>query len=163
MADGSLESAFKFLAYKIHHVNLRMSQVEITRQPKEGEVWQIRLGIPIPEYHVKEKTYVSAVNCGLFLFDRNPEKEELLPEQAIVAVEMSIAGVFEVQSDRLEKPIEEQLVRAQLPAILFPYLRGAMTSLLANAGFGSVIIPLVNMNEAGKNALQDKEILIVDE
>jgi preprotein translocase subunit SecB len=163
MADGSVESAFKFVAYNIHHASLRMSQVEIGRQSRESDVWQVKLGIAVPEYHVKRKAYVSAVSCGLFLFDKDPEKEGLLPEQAIVGLEMAIAGIFEVQADRLEKRTEEQLVRAQLPALLFPYLRGAMTSLLANAGFGSVIIPLINMNEAGKTALQDKEILIVDD
>jgi preprotein translocase subunit SecB len=163
MGDGSVDSAFKFVAYKIHHVNLRMPQVEIGRQPKEGDVWQVKMGIAVPQYHVKQKAYVSAIDCGLYLFEKDPEKEGLSPEQAIVVLEMGIAGVFEVQPGRLEKDIEDRLVRAQLPALLFPYIRGAMTSLLANAGFGSVIIPLVNMNEAGRDALKDKEILIIDD
>jgi preprotein translocase subunit SecB len=164
MGVSSIESEFKFISYKIHQASLQMSEPYINRllNLKPDGVWQIKFGIPIPEYHSKEKVYMGGIHCGMFLFDKDLRQEEQVPEHAVVSVHMAIKGIFQVESERFDKAIEDRLVRVQIPALLFPYIRGAMTSLLANAGFGSVIIPLINMNEVGKDALKDKDIKIIE-
>jgi preprotein translocase subunit SecB len=48
--------------------------------------------------------------------------------------------------------MEEKLVRLQIPALLFPYLRPGVTSLLANAGFPGVMFPLINVQALAADA-----------
>ncbi|MDQ7031324.1 MAG: protein-export chaperone SecB [Desulfonauticus sp.] len=67
-----------------------------------------------------------------------------------------------VEEGKLEKEVEEKLVKYQIPALLFPYLRGTITSFLSNAGFASVILPLINIYALAKDYLSDMDIEIID-
>lgn len=59
----------------------------------------------------------------------------------------------------LEPAQLESLVKLQIPAILFPYIRAAMTSFLANAGFPGVHLPLINVQRfAAGQDLQLEEL-----
>jgi len=125
-------------------------------------LWELKLGIRQPAFYKASKTYVGGLDCGLFLYPQTLDQEQRTSEKALISIEAGISGVFTVMDERFEEPLEQQLVRVQIPALLFPYLRGTITLLLANAGFGSVIMPLINVNELAKETLKDKEILVVE-
>ncbi len=159
-------SAFQFLSYRIHYLRMTAQGTFSTYQGQivdPNDVWRISLNVREPIFYKKTKAYLGGVDLALNLFGKDLPEEDRSPEKATLTVEAGISGVFNVEKGRLSKETEDQLVKVQIPAILFPYLRGAVTSLLANAGFGSVILPLINMNEVGKSSLQDKAIVEVDE
>jgi preprotein translocase subunit SecB len=52
---------------------------------------------------------------------------------------------------------EKNMVQINIPAILLPYLRSAITTILSQAGFGTIVLPLINIYEIAKQ--QTTEIL----
>jgi hypothetical protein len=162
-------SALRFVSYRLDHLRLKAKAdiATLAGDPVEAsnneDEWDIKLGVRTPQYYSKRKIYIGGVDCGLFMFPKEMPKDERKPDASTVFVEVGISGAFDVEAGRLEKEIEDKLVRVQIPAILFPYVRASVTLLLASAGVGSVILPLINMNEVGKNALKDKEIQVIDE
>ena len=89
------------------------------------------------------------------------DKEETSLETIndIVKLEIGIAGIFSAEEGKFEKDTEENLVKIQIPMILFPYLRSAVTSIFAHGGLGSFLFPSINVQELAKNAsLQIQEI-----
>lgn len=63
-----------------------------------------------------------------------------------------MSGYFKVAEGPLDPELEKNLVRIQIPAILFPFVRSAISSLTINAGFPGVILPLINVQEIAKEA-----------
>ena len=61
-------------------------------------------------------------------------------------------GIFKVAGEKLTEEAEKNLVRLQIPALLFPFLRSAVSSLFINAGFLGVVIPLINVHELASQA-----------
>lgn len=68
-----------------------------------------------------------------------------------------ITGLFST-TDELEKGVEEKLLKFQAPAILFPYIRAAISFTITSAGFSTIILPLVNVNAAA----QTTELKIIE-
>jgi preprotein translocase subunit SecB len=87
---------------------------------------------------------------------------EITDEDRLLFVEGGIAGLFTVDKGKFDKGTEKGLVRIQIPALLLPYLRGTITSLLANAGYGTVILPLINIHALAEEQLQGTEIKVID-
>jgi preprotein translocase subunit SecB len=160
----SIESPFQFLTYKIYELRLD------SRIPLDGaeispnkDVWQLKLNVQVPRYYVKQRVYIGGLKCELALFDKSVPKDEYVLNAAKLIVEAAISGVFAVKKGRFTKELEETLVKVQIPALLFPYVRGTVTSVLANAGFGSIVLPLLNMNQLAKKALKDSAIDIIED
>jgi hypothetical protein len=165
---GSVEASFRFLAYKVTDAHLSVKQpVDYVRAIGPDDVWQMTIKIQTPQYFSKRKLYVAGEYLRLALFSaqaaaaRQSETENL--DDAILVVEVTASGVFSVEEGRFAKDLEDRLVKLQGPAILLPYVRATILSLLATSGFGSAMIPLINMNEVAKTALKETEIEIVDE
>lgn len=156
-------SDFKFLSYKVHSLKLDvpLTAANVARSVDPLDIWNMKIGVREPVFFTKNKVYLGGVDCGISLLDRSLPEEER-PDKPILSLDIGISGLFATEG-RFEQAIEDQLVKVQIPALLFPYVRATVTSLLANAGFGSVILPLINMNEVGRTALKDKEIQIIDE
>ena len=147
MADGGVISAFRFESFKVDRVKLDAKQhletLSLDYFPKES--WRIKLNLRVPAFFTLQNIYVGGLDIVAFLLNENgikevEEKNTLTPsdENVLVRVEAGIAGVFSVENGKLEKEIESSLVKVQIPALLLPYIRGTMTSLVANAGFGSL-------------------------
>lgn len=94
--------------------------------------------------------------------DKNPEEATDPAESALVSLDTGIGGVFTVKK-RLDENMEEGLAKIQIPALLLPYLRGTITSFLANSGYGTVIFPLINIHAAAKDALKDVEVNVIED
>lgn len=149
---GSLKSGLQFLSYKVDNIKLhmrntlRMLGASFDQQPE----WKFRYGVSQPLYIKSEDVYVSGVTVIAVLGKvKKPD----------VKLEMSISGIFKLIGDP-EKKQREEFVKVQMPAILSPYVRSAITYVLAMAGFGQVIPPLVNYRQIAEDLLKDKPILV---
>lgn len=151
MDESGVESAFQFLSYKIDTFHLEVTKD--TRSLAHNAILdpsqvQMSLSIRSPIHIAADNTYVGGMDIQFSLFysaDR-AESNKLAEGKA------GISGYFKVAGNALSKDAEENLVRLQIPALLLPYLRPAVTSLLLNAGFPGVVFPLINVHALAANA-----------
>jgi preprotein translocase subunit SecB len=154
MPDGSGVASFQFVSYKIDNVNLKVAKkvnvlaVNTISQLNEME---FTIGIRRPCKYLLENNivYVGGINVKVTIYDDKKEK--------ILEGDFGISGLFRPQSG-LDKQGEENMVKINMPAILLPYLRSAITTILSQAGFGTIILPLINIHEIVKS----KSVEILD-
>lgn len=161
---GSIESDFQFESYKIDKVELNMQHTFGLLELKgniDESLWELKISIRDPLFSHSQKKYVGGLDAGLYLILPEESRKEG-QEDTLLKIEIGIVGIFKVKDDRFNKEIEEQLVKHSIPAILFPYVRAAMTSLLSNAGFGSVVLPLINIQKLAKDTLRSVDIKLID-
>lgn len=83
-------------------------------------------------------------------------------EEPAFRINASIVGQFPLQAnERLPEVQEQTLAKIQIPAILFPYLRSAVSAVMVNAGFGKIVLPLINIHQMAKDAVDKIEIVEV--
>ena len=75
---------------------------------------------------------------------------------------VGMAGVFKGVGYDIPPDKEERVAKNQIPALLSPYLRAAITATLASAGFGAVVLPLINFNALAEEQLKDVAIERID-
>lgn len=168
MGESSVTSEFQFKSFKV-------DRFLFTSQPKVNllarvdgfrpDEWDIKFRFRNPMYFQKLKAYVGGLDILVFVRDPEKESEEgeaVSEETALVSLDTGIGGVFTV-SGRFDKNTEESLAKVQIPALLLPYLRGTITSFLANAGFGTLIFPLINIHAAAADALKSVEVKIIED
>lgn len=169
MATGSIESPFKFESYKIDTLRLdakKELRLLASNDAVPEQEWNVNLRLRHPLFFEEDGVYVGGVEARLFILNDEGKAEldgdqEISRENFLLTLEAGIAGMFRVQADALPKEVEEKLVKIQIPAILLPYLRAAMTSLLANAGYGSVMFPLFNIHALAEKTMGDVEVEVV--
>lgn len=163
---GGIASLFQFKAYKIDRVKMDTQptlDVLGLSATSAGVEWKLDLAIRSPQYFAKEKCYVGGLDATMALFPVGSRVVAIADEERkLVNLEMGVAGFFTVADQRFEPAVEENLVRIQIPALLLPYLRGAMTTLLANGGFGSIMLPLINIHRVAEEQLKGQEIQVVE-
>ena len=149
------ESAFECESYKIDSVrlemkrNLGMLESRGTIDPKN---LIFKVGLRDPFFIKSQNRYIGSLLLELIVVLPKPTNENEIQneEDALLKINLSITGLFKVDKGRFEPKIEENLAKIQIPAILFPYARSTLSSLLANGGYGSVVLPLVNVQELAK-------------
>jgi preprotein translocase subunit SecB len=169
MATGSVKSAFKFESYKIDSLHLESKKdlrLLAVNEAIPSEDWNIDLRLRRPLFFEAENLYIGGVEARIFTLTsegkrEQEEQEDISPENIAVSLEAGIAGMFRVLDGEFDKKIEETLVKIQIPAILLPYLRATMTSLLANSGYGSVMFPLFNIHTIAGKTLQDTTVEVI--
>jgi preprotein translocase subunit SecB len=151
MSTGSVDSQFQFLSYKIDTIQMRMdNKIEILMNNNsispENINFAIRLRNP-GKYNINNVIhYLGGVDIKIDIV--------LSDKTNILTGEFGIMGVFKMVEEP-KKNDEERMVKINMPAILMPYLRAAMTNILSSAGFGTVLFPLINMYElAEKSTIQ---------
>lgn len=168
MAESSIKSSFQFKSYKVDKINfyskpdinvlIRMNNIPLDEM-------NLAFAIRQPLFFSSEKIYVGGFD--LLFHVSTPDQKDDAPisepnEHTLVRLEMGIAGVFKIEDDKLTPDQEDELVKVSIPAILLPYARAALTSLLANAGFGAVIFPLVNIYELAKEQMKDTTVKVLE-
>lgn len=160
MPESSIISSFEFISYKIDSLSLEVPKTikALSHHNVAHDVWEAGIMVKQTIYFKKNKMYVSGLRLKLSL----PVDEKA--KDGIVKLESSISGLFRFNdSDNpLAKTAIDTIARCQFPTILFPFLRAAAMSLLANAGFGSVMIPLINVAEIAKQS-KGEAVLEIDE
>jgi hypothetical protein len=149
----SVEATFQFESYKVDSLRLEMKRIlgllefQGCIDPKN---LHFQIAIRDPIYYKRQKRYLGGISLNLRL-SPSEKKEPPSDENALLKIDLSITGLFKSQ-ERLDNATEENLAKLQVPAILLPYARATISSLLANAGFGSVVFPLINIHELAKKA-----------
>ncbi len=128
----------------------------------ENTSWKLEFAFREPFYFTGPKKYITGMNIKVSLLPNPPEAADV-SKDFLLQVELGISGIFSVEEGRLTKEIENELIKIQAPALLFPYIRSTLTSLLSNAGFGSFILPLMNIQEMAKQSTATADIKIVDQ
>lgn len=165
MQESSIKSKFEFVSYRIDKADFKMQpNVSLLATPAISGIlnWNIALQIRKPFFFEKPNLYVTGLDCKLDLFQKGSSEDGDAGEKASIAtLTIGIVGSFRPGAQRFEKDVEDQLVKVQTPALLFSYLRAAIGSFLANAGFGVFIVPLINVHELATAQLDTLEITIV--
>ncbi len=157
-----MKSEFKFESYKIDTLKLNTAKtVELLNFNGNipTEKWKIDIRIRTPQYLKSKSSYISGLNIVLnVLGDSEDEKES----NTLINIEAGISGLFKVKNDRFLEGSEKNIVLIHFPALLFPYLRSALTGLIANAGLGTFIFPLINIPGLIKESMKDIEIQVIE-
>lgn len=144
MADGSIRAGIQLESYKLSKISFEVTQDMLVLAQKEHSDCEARYQFGFRDavrFKAEEKIcYVTGVKIELTLFDKSIEQD-------IASGEFIITGLFSA-SGELDKDTEESLIKRQGPAILFPYIRSAISLVLTSAGFSSIILPLINVHAA---------------
>lgn len=138
---GGIKALFQFKSYKIDHIKLEMAKSVGLLSSSEDfnqKKWEFSVGIREPTFIEKINSYIGGINIILAL--KNPEDDS----SNYLDLELGMAGIFNIE-ERLSQETEEKFIKLNIPTILLPYARAAITAILANSGFGSVVLPLINI------------------
>lgn len=161
MSSG-IESSFTLANFKIDQLTVRLKPdiTFVAGSLDAGFTWIFNLSVRKPMYFQDSSLYLGGLNVTSYLFPETLPETEHNADEAIASISASIVGLFSV-SGRLEPETEKNLVKHQIPAILFPYLRAAITGAGAFSGFGKVMLPLINVQKLAEDHLKNIEIQIV--
>ena len=142
-SNSSGVNTFNFRSFKVDQVALNMvPNIQILELANYAQYdWDINLRVRHVTFFTKVKVYVAGLDCELSLFQKTPTGRVATPA---VTLNIGCAGSFSSEN-RLPKEVEEQIVKLQFTALMFTQLRGAISAILANSGYGSVLLPLVNV------------------
>lgn len=152
MSSGSIEAGIQFESYKIDKIDFsvvpKLGILSSTNHQNFGI--HFNFGFRNAEkYLIKDKIqYVTGLQIQIVIVADGEKK--------IAEGTFSISGLF-TTNNSLPPDKEKGLVKHQCPAILFPYLRAAISFILTSSGFSTIMMPLVNVYEAAKDA--DLEII----
>lgn len=149
---GSIKGVLQFISYKVDSINLTSKNTlgVLGNYYSGREDWKFQYGLARPIYYKDSSLYVTGTTVKAFCGSQ---------EDPDVCLDISISGVFICEAEK-EAPVDDDFIKVQMPAILSPYLRGAITYILAMAGFGQVVPPLVNFRNMAEEVLKDIPILI---
>ena len=150
--DGSVASSFQFVGYKIDKIDFAMTPTTNNLVVQKSDV-SVEFGIAFRDVlkfydQAESVAYVAGLAAKITMTNG---------ETALASGEFSISGIF-TSEGKFSKEAEQNLARYQAPTILFPYLRAAMTNILASSGFDSIVLPLINVAATAKSA----DVKIVD-
>jgi preprotein translocase subunit SecB len=149
MADGGITAQFDFLSYKIDKIEMEMdNKLGYLLNNDAILSSEVKLSIRLSD----TEKYISSDGSIMYLRGLNTLIDIIYKdtEKSILKGEFGITGVF-VPTGPVEKEAEENFTKINIPAILMPYLRASMSSVLSGAGFGTVLFPLINIYELAKD------------
>jgi len=154
---GSINAEFQFVSYKIDLFQFSARQdlhyLGITQGIDPSKI-KVGLSFRPPLYSTSNALYFGGIEAKV----THPFNDESLFE-----LTAGIEGIFQVvEKAQFETDVEQDLVRFQIPAILFPYLRSAITGFFANAGLGSFMFPLINVREMAQQVGNHLEIKVIE-
>ncbi|MGA2642839.1 MAG: protein-export chaperone SecB [Spirochaetia bacterium] len=148
---GGIASAFQFVSYKVDILSL-----DVTKDTKSllfngvlvPDQLELSVNIRNPLHIISDNAYVGGLDVALSIYFSSDHAEG----NRIAQGRAGVSGYFKVVEGPLAPELEANLVRVQIPAVLFPFFRSALSSLTINAGFPGVILPLINVQELAKQA-----------
>jgi preprotein translocase subunit SecB len=150
MASGGVTAEFDFVSYKIDIIDLRMGNkvqnILDTRSIRlEDTGFSISLRNTL-KFRADDGriVYVGGITIKVSITDKDGG------DNALDAI-FGIAGAFTPAGDVSSEDVDS-FAKVNIPAILMPHLRATMTTVLSNAGFGTVLFPLVNIYELAKKS-----------
>lgn len=145
MASGSIKSGIQLETYKIDHIEFNVEESLSILASNSHSDCSVRFRYSfrdVYKYTQTDKTfYVNGLRIDLEIYPKDQTDKALATGIFVITGLFSTTGEF-------EKDIEEKLLKFQAPAILFPYVRAAISFTITSAGFSTIIMPLVNVNAA---------------
>lgn len=156
-STGSIKANIQFLSYKMDRVDFSATQNLATLGAQNYADFEA-------EYRFSFRNALRFVGQPQILYVTGVQSEVRVKSKSTGA-EMGkgtfiITGLFSADGI-LPKQTEENLIKFQGPAILFPYLRANVSNLLSNFGFNCNPMPLINVNEAAKSlnlAVEERQL-----
>jgi preprotein translocase subunit SecB len=147
MSEGSITADFDFISYKIDSISMKMgNDISFLKNTENIKPDCIQLSIRLrdPEKFVLsgETTYIGGLMTQIRITDG-------VNGPTMLEGKFGISGMF-TSKKLVDNKSEETFAKVNLPALLMPYLRAAMSNILSNAGFGTMLFPLVNIYELAK-------------
>ncbi|MCL2833128.1 MAG: protein-export chaperone SecB [Treponema sp.] len=148
MAESGITAEFEFVSFKIDSISMKMGN-EISSLINTNPIKQdcIKLAIKLrntEKFIINDKVTLIGGLMTIIKITNDVNGSIILDGQ------FGISGIF-VSKNTVDKSDEEKFAKFNLPALLMPYLRATMTNILSNAGFGTILFPLVNIYEAAKS------------
>lgn len=156
MALGSgVKAGMQLETYKIDHIDFDINKTLGVLASTSHTECEVRFALSFRDVYKYSQTdkisYVTGLKIDLQIFQKDSFEEPVAKGTFV------ITGLFSTTNE-LEKDIEEKLLKFQAPAVLFPFLRSAISFTLTSAGFSTIILPLINVNAAA----QSMELKIVE-
>lgn len=127
---------FRFLGYKVEKIRF-----EINSTYKEGSNSAENATVALRRrvaFH-KEKPGIFLVSLVCFLNQADGSAAELIHPYSL---ELTMTGKFEaIEAGEQEL---EMFTKINAPAMLYPYLRSAVTQIVTMSGFEPVVLPIMN-------------------
>jgi len=157
--SGGVNAQFQFISYKVNSFDFKCEK-SFGLVSYNGLIgpWELNIGFNIPMFSKKENVYI----CGLLLKGKTTLENQEGERVEVASFETEITGLFKTDGKIESAELEEKLVKIQAPAILMPYLRGTVSSYLSNAGFASVVLPLINVQKIANDSLGKESIIEID-
>jgi preprotein translocase subunit SecB len=123
------------------------------------EEWKVAYAFRDPIYFEKLNKYIGGLDIQLKLYAETNdaeaetsacEEDDTIKE--ILHLEAGIVGTFALGENSFSESQIENLVTLQIPSILMPYLRAAVSSFLCSGGWLNAPLPLLNVYEMAKHA-----------
>jgi hypothetical protein len=158
---GGVASGFQFISYKVDRFHFDARQD--TAYLSQGHVFdpqdvKISLAFRQPIFDKGNGIYLGGLEAHL-AYPSNREGDQESYQFELTA---GLEGVFQTKDrEQFSPEVEQDLVKFQIPAILFPYLRAAITGFFASAGLGSFVFPLVNVREMARQTSRALEINVI--
>lgn len=149
-AAGGIEpSSMEFLNYRVVELKLASGLEPSTTPggiPDDAE-WRIGIGLGDVAHYQDDDIYVSYLSAKMALLPSSINKVQTRRyEEDALSAEGTIYGVFRFAANaEIDPALKQNLLLNQTPALLMPFLRAAISGLLALAGYGAVPMPLINM------------------
>lgn len=156
----SVESEIKFLSYKIDDFSFESAKdlnILTFAGALDPKGWRFEFSFGAPSFFKKRSLYVVNLKTNISYIVKTGEVEK-----SILNIKCSLSGAFESSNGQISAEVEEKIVKYHLPTILFPYLRGTVSTFVANSGFGSLVFPLVNINKIADDLLKEIPVQIVE-
>lgn len=151
-----MKSFIQFLGYKIDSIRLNIPTTPSYIE-KDNFKNELRLDISVkkPKFRKSTNVYYGGIDIRL---SGNIDENISNPD---FHLSLSIVGAF-ILTGTIKAEQLQNIIKKQIPTLLFPYVRATITSTLSNAGFGSVILPIINMHKVVES-IPDFEIEEIDE
>jgi preprotein translocase subunit SecB len=146
MADNSSIASFQFITYKIDTVAFEAAKntgTLLMNSISGSNQMNFEIGVRQAGKYLFNSTvhYIGGLNTKIQILDSSKTQ--------ILNGNFGISGLF--RPINMDEETEKNMVRYNIPAILMPYLRSAITTIVSQAGFGTVVLPLINFYEIAKN------------
>lgn len=144
VCDGGVKSAdLEFLGYRITQVNFSAPPAIDISGGEDGTPVNVSLGFADVAYNPASHVYMVPVSARMEIGDDASEEQEK-PDK--LEISGQIMGLFKfAEPTELADDFKKELILHQTPAILMPFLRGALGGVIAICGYGAIPLPLINM------------------
>jgi preprotein translocase subunit SecB len=144
MATGGLEAQFQFASYKIDLIRMKMNN-ELQNLVNNNSLGQESMSLSMnirntEKFLINGKIYYVGGLTTKIHVQGSSNTDSMLDG------EFGISGIF-FPVGQISQKAEDTFTKINMPALLMPYLRVAITNILSCAGFGTVLLPLVNIYE----------------